>query len=77
MSNVQISQELFGLLCQYHLLGVQEHEERIQELLGAKLDACIKRELYTSYKTAESPEERERARLQYLDKIGMSDNFRW
>lgn len=77
MSNVQISQELFGLLCHYHLLGTQTGEKRIKELLSDKLDACVKRELYSLYKTAESPEEREQARLQYLDKIGMHDSFRY
>lgn len=77
MSNVQISQELFGLLCMYHLLDDHSAAECIQQLLEAKLDAIAKRELYTQSKTADTPEEREKARQAYLDRIGMSADFRY
>ena len=42
-----------------------------------KLEAMVKRELYTRYKTAGTPEEREKARQEYLEKVGMPENFRW
>lgn len=42
-----------------------------------KLDALVTRELYTKYKTAPGEEEREKARLEYLDRRGVPDSFRW
>lgn len=54
--------------------------DKVQELhqvLNNKLDAMEKRELYTKYKTAKNEEEQKKARLEYLEKIGMPKNFRW
>ena len=54
--------------------------EKVQELnkeLHNKLDAMIKRDLYTKYKTATTEEEKEKARLEYLEKSGINKNFRW
>lgn len=51
-------------------------QETKQELLD-KLDSIIKRELYTKYKTAPTEEEREQARQEYLNKVGMNKDFRW
>ena len=42
-----------------------------------KLDSMVKRQLYTTFKTASTEEEREKARQEYLDKCGMHENFRW
>jgi hypothetical protein len=42
-----------------------------------KLDAMVKRELYTTYKTAGTLEEREKARQEYLEKVGIPKDFRW
>ena len=35
------------------------------------------RTVYTKYKTAPNEEEREKARQEYLEKVGMHRNFRW
>ena len=35
------------------------------------------REVYTRYKTAATSEEREKARQEYLEKVGIPENFRW
>lgn len=79
MANVQIPQELFLQLCKYHLIGLddQEIQEAICRGLNEKLDQMARRQTYTAYKTADTPEEREKARLEYLDKIGLSKDFRW
>ena len=77
MKNVQISQELFIAITKYFLLGQEELLPEIQKGLELKLDALVKRELYTKYKTAPTEEEREKARQEYLDKIGMHRDFRW
>lgn len=42
-----------------------------------KLDALVRHELYTKYKTAPSEEEQEKARQEYLDKRGVSASYRW
>ena len=77
MKNVQISQELFFDLVRFHLLEREELSIEIQKGLEAKLEAMVKRELYTKYKTAPTEEEREQARKEYLDKVGIHKNFRW
>lgn len=49
----------------------------VRECIHAKTEAYIKRELYTKYKTDPDPAERERARQEYLDSVGMRSDFRW
>lgn len=80
MANVQISQELFVDLIKFHCMDAQDDDNmnaRISKGLEAKLDSMVKRELYSKYKTAQSPAEREHARKEYLNKIGIPDSFRW
>lgn len=77
MKNVQISQELFIALMKYFLLEQEELLPEIKKGLEKKLDALVMRELYAKYKTAPSEEEREKARLEYLDKRGVPESFRW
>lgn len=77
MKNVQITQELFLSLVKYHLLETTEEEEKIKKELTEKLDAMAKRQIYSQYKTAPTEEEREKARQEYLDKVGISPSFRW
>lgn len=77
--NVQISQELFFDLVRYFCLDdtSEPRLNAIQRGLEAKIDNMVKHELYTASKTAETPEEREKARQQYLDKVGMRESFRY
>ncbi len=77
MKNIQISQEIFIALMKYFLLEQEELLPEIKRGLEKKLDALVMRELYTKYKTAPSEEEREKARLEYLDKRGVPESFRW
>lgn len=77
MKNVQITQELFLSLVKYHLLEATGEEEKIKKELTDKLDAMAKRQIYSQYKTAPTEEEREKARQEYLDKVGISPSFRW
>ena len=49
----------------------------IEKALMEKLDSMVKRQLYTTFKTAPTVEEREKARQEYLDKSGMHKDFRW
>ncbi len=77
MGNIQISQELFIALLQYFLADREDLFPDIQKQLEKKLDASVRRKLYTRYKTAPTEEEREKARQQYLDQRGVPDSFRW
>ena len=77
MKNVQISEELFVAIMRYFMLEQEELLPQIKQGLEKKLDAMVMRELYTKYKTAPTEEEREKARQEYLEKVGMHRNFRW
>ena len=73
MKKVQIDYELFRKLIFYHLGSDDQYEEEIRNGLEEKLDALVRHELYTKYKTAPSEEEQEKARQEYLDKRGVID----
>ncbi|WP_298493774.1 complexin-2 [uncultured Lactobacillus sp.] len=80
MKNVQISYDLFLMLLRHHLLDddTVELKKSINNALEKKLEALIKHDLYSTYKDKSlSPEEREKARQDYLNRIGMRDSFRW
>lgn len=77
MKNVQISYELFMALLRYHLIGDKDLADTVQQGLEQKLDAMVRHELYTKYKSAPTEEEREKSRLEYLDRRGISKHFRW
>ena len=57
MKKVQIDYELFRKLIFYHLGSDDQYEEDIRNGLEDKLDALVRHELYTKYKTAPSEEE--------------------
>ena len=77
MKNVQIPYELFVSLLCYHLMEDDDCLNEIRQGLEQKLDALVRHALYAKYKTAPSPEERENARQEYLEKRGVPDSFRW
>lgn len=79
MKNVQITEELFCNLLNYFLLENETNEnyEIIKKQLNEKLDKIIKHDLYTKYKTSETEEEREKARQEYLERVGIHKDFRW
>ena len=77
LKNIQISEELFFALLKYHLVEIDDVLPQIKKGLEEKFEAMVKRDLYTKYKTAPTEEERERARQEYLEKVGMHRSFRW
>ncbi len=77
MKNIMIPYALFVLLLRCHLLEDSSCVNEIKQNLEEKLDSLVRHELYTKYKTAPTQEEREKARQEYLNKIGISDDFRW
>lgn len=76
---LDISPELWRELLIYAHDPAHKDEE-LQRLLypvvRRKLQAQIERELFTKYKTAATPIEREAARQQYLDERGIPEDFR-
>lgn len=78
MKQVQITQDLFALLCYYFLEG--EHDdtitEEIEKQLNEKLEAMIRRQIFSEYKTAQNGTEREKLRKEYLDRVGVLEAFR-
>lgn len=73
----QISSELLTLLIRYFLLEDNTTYEQCKKGVEAKLNAAVNRDLYTKMQVAPTPEEREQARQEYLDRIGMHPDFRW
>ena len=55
----------------------QEVWDRAAKGLMDKLNKRINRQLYTQFKTAATPEQREQARQKYLDKVGISERYRY
>lgn len=77
--NVQISRDLFLDLVRYFCLDdtSKTRSEAIRDAVETKLDKLVKHELYSTSKTALTEEERETARQQYLDHVGIHKDFRW
>ena len=51
MKNIQISEELFFALLKYHLVEIDDVLPEIKMELEDKLEAMIRRDSYTKYKT--------------------------
>ncbi len=79
MKYIQISESLFSALVKYHLLEIEQENVslEIKKGLEEKLETIVRRELYTKYKTAPTEEEREKARQEYLEKVGIQKKFQW
>lgn len=76
--NVQISSELFIDVCSYFLDDDAPRDfkaDNIRKQILDKLDKLITRELFTEYKRTPTGEEREKARREYLERVGVSRDF--
>lgn len=51
--------------------------KKLEQLLIDKLQRIVNRELYSTYKTSKSDEEREAARQKYLENRGIPAKYRW
>lgn len=76
MKNVQISEELFILLVRFHLFNNADIENKITKGLEEKVEAITIRNLYTKYKTATTDEEKEKARIAYIESKGYDVNYK-
>ena len=71
------SYDLFVALVEYHLGYDDEYEDEIRQGLEQKLDALVRHELYAKYKTAPSPEERNRPGRRTWPGAALFPDFRW
>lgn len=74
MANVQISAELFKEICIYFAENAPNSD--IMNQLDVKLNKLVEHELFSKYKRAATPQERERYRNEYLDRKGIMRSFR-
>ena len=75
--NVMIPFKLFYLLYRHFVLGMHDREEEIRKQITKKSDAMLNHYLYTKSNTAETEEEREKARQEYLESVGILKDFRY
>lgn len=71
----------FDLFCDLYAYFYENHKDfdpssDIWYRIEDKMDKVVARELFTKYKRAATPEEREAARKKYLDYRGISKSFR-
>lgn len=77
-AKVQIDKTLYNEILQYFGGDKSpDRERRIRAGIDADIDARIRREYFTQYKTAPSAEQRAEARQKYLDMAGIPRDFRW
>lgn len=77
---IQIPELLFNQMAAYCLLEDQRTPELLKEIekgIYEKLDRKTNHEIYSQYKTAPSEEQKEQARKNYLDRVGIPQDFRW
>ena len=78
--NIQISYELFLDMIAYISDHPDESDYRLDAISTAvnnKLEAMVRRDLYTVYKTGATSEIRAMAKEQYMDMMGIPSSYRW
>lgn len=77
MKSVNISVVLFFYLYDYFVYGDESKHDEITVRLKEKMNRMLLRKLYSDSKTAETESEREAARTEYLDRVGVPEDFRY
>ena len=77
MKSVNISVVLFFYLYDYFIYGDESRHDEITRSLKEKMNRMQLRKLYSDSKTAETESEREAARKEYLDRVGVPEDFRY
>ena len=75
MKSVNISVVLFFYLYDYFIYGDVSKHDDITARLKEKMNRMQLRKLYSDSKTAETEAEREAARKEYLDRVGVPEAF--
>lgn len=77
---IQLDFDLFVDLFMYAARHADEDDlqyKRIAAGVRKKIEAMMRHELYSLYKSGCSEEVRSKARSEYLDAIGLLDSFKW
>ncbi len=75
---IQIPRTLFNeILIYFGGDKTTDRELRIRDGIDKKIDAAVRHDYYSEYKTAPTAEQREKARQNYLDAAGIPQSFRW
>lgn len=76
---IQISEKLFLELLEYVCDDKPTYaaQQNILRQFQNKIKRMVEHDLYSTYKTCKNEEEREQARIQYLDSKGIPESFRW
>jgi len=74
---INVSMTLGDFLALWDLCNKLGNPEPLYSIIHRKAEALSRHELYSKSKTATSADEREQARTEYLDRVGMSQDFRW
>ena len=77
---IQIDYDLFVDLYVYACRHSEHDDPQFKRLytgVRKKLEAMMRHNLYSLYKTGANEETRSKARQEYLDAIGLFDSFRW
>ena len=77
MKSVNISVVLFFYLYDYFIYGDESKHDEIITRLKEKMNRMQLRKLYFDSKIAETEAEREAARKEYLDRVGVTKGFRY
>ncbi len=80
MKQYKIDEKLFFDLVKYFYLenDTNELKKEISKQIEQKIDSLWKHELYSKYKDKTlTDQEREKARQEYLDAVGILPSFRW
>ena len=82
IKQVQIPEDLFMKITRLAVCYEDLPDEDVSQLITEirqgvydKFDRMAQRDLYSTYKTDPSPAERERARLEYLQRAGIPESF--
>lgn len=76
--SIQLDIGVFYALCDYFLENKEIDVRPIKEALATKRDAIERHTLYTLSKSKQvDSETREHFRNEYLDKVGIPEEFRW
>ena len=78
--NILLDYDLFVDLYVYACRHSEQDDLQFRRLCAGvrrKLEAMMRHDLYSLYKTGANEETRAKARREYLDAIGLSDSFRW
>ena len=78
--NILLDYDLFVDLYVYACRHSEQDDFQFKRLSAGvrrKLEAMMRHDLYSLYKSGADEKTRAKARQEYLDAIGLSDSFRW